>query len=101
MCVIKKPRKGRPKVHPGLQARMNETVNISRFFSEFFGFLLSISFHRAFPHSYIIWGLTIGPLEAAVQRQTHPIEINQVSEISSLHGGEYQVQNCLLGCTTV
>jgi hypothetical protein len=38
-----------------------------RIFSEFFGFALSVSFHRGSPHSYIIWRWTVGPLVVAVQ----------------------------------
>jgi D-alanyl-lipoteichoic acid acyltransferase DltB (MBOAT superfamily) len=39
-----------------------------RLFSDFFVFTLSISFHHGSPYLYIIWGLTIGLLVAAVQR---------------------------------
>jgi hypothetical protein len=38
------------------------------FFSEFFGFLLSVSFHRGSPYSYEGW--TIGQFMAAVQRHS-------------------------------
>jgi hypothetical protein len=39
------------------------------FSSEFCGFSLSVSFHRSSPRSYI-WGTTIGPIEAEVQRRS-------------------------------
>jgi hypothetical protein len=41
-----------------------------RVFSEFFGFLLSISFHCGSPNSYIIYGQTIDLLVAEVQRHS-------------------------------
>jgi hypothetical protein len=44
-----------------------------RFFSEFFSFPLSISFHRGSPYSYIIWGIKIGPLVATAQRNINLI----------------------------
>jgi len=34
----------------------------NRFFSEFFGFPLSVSFHRGCPYSYIIWGMNSRPV---------------------------------------
>jgi hypothetical protein len=41
------------------------------FISKFFGFPLSMPFHRRSPYSYIIWGgWTICPLVAAVQRRS-------------------------------
>jgi hypothetical protein len=40
------------------------------FFSEFFGFPLSVSFHRGSTYSYIIWGMKIVPLTAEVQRHS-------------------------------
>jgi hypothetical protein len=39
-----------------------------RFFSEFLGFILSVSFHHGSTYSYITWGIKIGPLVATVQR---------------------------------
>jgi hypothetical protein len=49
-----------------------------RVFSEFLGFPLSISFHRGSPYSYNLpsAGWTIGPLVAAVQRQSHAIDMS-------------------------
>jgi hypothetical protein len=31
--------------------------------------------------------------------QGFPLKLPKECEISSSHGGEYEVQNCLLGCT--
>jgi hypothetical protein len=39
--------------------------------------------------------------ECAVLAMRKKIEINSDGEISSSHGGEYDVQNCLLGHTAV
>jgi hypothetical protein len=48
-----------------------------RFFSEFFGFLVSISFHRESLYSYIVWEMNSRPLMATVQRHgLTPIGMN-------------------------
>jgi hypothetical protein len=47
-----------------------------RSLSEFFSFPLSISFLRASPLSFIIWGLIIGPLKAEVQRHSLALDMN-------------------------
>jgi hypothetical protein len=45
----------RARISPrGIYGRQSDTVT---FFYEFFGFFLSISFHRGPPYSYIIWGV--------------------------------------------
>jgi hypothetical protein len=41
-----------------------------RFYSEFVGFTLFTSFHRGSLYSYIIWGWTVGPLEAQLHTDT-------------------------------
>jgi hypothetical protein len=44
-----------------------------RFFSELFGFHLTVSIHCDSP---LMSRLSIGPVEAAVRRQSHPIDMN-------------------------
>jgi hypothetical protein len=46
------------------------------FSSEFFDFILSISFHRGYTYSYITWGMNKGLLAAAIERISHPIDTN-------------------------
>jgi hypothetical protein len=43
-----------------------DKVALDRFFSEIFGFPLSVPLHHDSPLSYIIWGPSIGPLEATI-----------------------------------
>jgi hypothetical protein len=50
-----------------------------RFFPEFFGFPLSVSFHCGSHCHTSSGGWTIGPVEAAVQRQSHPNDMNNIS----------------------
>jgi hypothetical protein len=51
-----------------------------RFFSEFFGFPMSVSFHCGSMLTHIIWGgrggQTVGPMMAAIQRPSHRINMN-------------------------
>jgi hypothetical protein len=48
-----------------------------RFFSEFFGFPLSISFHRRSPYSYIIWGMnSMSVSGSSSETYSHPIKIS-------------------------
>jgi hypothetical protein len=51
-----------------------------RFFSEFFGFPLSISFHRGSPYSCIIWGMNKRPVD------------DRSSDTVSPHGHENKTQ---------
>jgi hypothetical protein len=55
---------------PTAETRVRSWASPDRFFSKFFGFPLSVSFHRGSPYSSIAWGCTIGPVVAAVQRQS-------------------------------
>jgi hypothetical protein len=51
----------------------------NRFFSDFFGFPLSVSFHRGSPHSYITWETNnrlVGGRSS--ETQSHPIDMNNV-----------------------
>jgi hypothetical protein len=48
----------------------------NRFFSEFFAFPLSISFHHSSPFSYMIWGMNNRPVGRSSERQSHPINMN-------------------------
>jgi hypothetical protein len=48
-----------------------------RFFSEFFGFPLSVSFHHGSPFSYINWGMNNMPVRGrSSETQAHPIATN-------------------------
>jgi hypothetical protein len=48
-----------------------------RFFSEFFGFPLSISFHHHSPYSYIIWGMNNMSISgSSSETSSHPIKNN-------------------------
>jgi hypothetical protein len=38
---------------------------------------------------------------SAIEEEQTTFELISRCEISSSHGGEYKVQNCLLGCTAV
>jgi hypothetical protein len=52
-------------------------VDWDRFFSEYFGFTLSISFHRGSPYLYIIWEMNnrpVGGLSSEIQY--HPIDMS-------------------------
>jgi hypothetical protein len=39
-----------------------DKVALGQFFSEFFGFPLSVSFHRGLSYSYIIWRMNNRPI---------------------------------------
>jgi hypothetical protein len=56
------------------------TWHLDSFLSEFFGFSLSITFHRGSPYSSIIWRMNNRPLVVAVQRQSHLIDMNNNSK---------------------
>jgi hypothetical protein len=49
-----------------------------RFFSEFFGFALSVSFCRGSARSCIVWGMNNRPIrDRSSEIYSHPIKINQ------------------------
>jgi hypothetical protein len=52
-------------------------VTLGQVFSKFFGFTLSVSFHRRFPYPYIIWGMNNRPVSGrSSETQSHPIDLN-------------------------
>jgi hypothetical protein len=58
------------------------------------GFVIVLGFRRIAVSS---WELCLCILNTDI----NIANINWICEISSSHGGEYDVQNCLLGCTAV
>jgi hypothetical protein len=75
-----------------------------KFFPEVFGFPLSISFHRGCPYIHIIWGWTISSLQAAVQTQSHPINMNnryyrtfKPTKVGTQHSSESLCRTLLSG----
>jgi hypothetical protein len=44
---------------------------------------------------------SVYPFSVANRKWSRKIDLNRACEISSSHGGEYDVQSCLLGCTAV
>jgi general stress protein CsbA len=60
----------RPGFAPGLVHVVLVVVKVTlgQIFSGFFGFSLSVSFHRSSLYSYVVWVLAICPLVASVQR---------------------------------
>jgi hypothetical protein len=56
-----------------------------RFFSEFFGFLMSISFHRVSTILYITWGMKSRPTDDRCSETVSPIDKNNKSQTKILH----------------
>jgi hypothetical protein len=62
-------------VHVGF---MVEKVILGQIFSEFFGFPLSVSFHRDSPYSNIIWRINIRTIGGrSSETSSLPIDINK------------------------
>jgi hypothetical protein len=68
-------------VHVGFSV---DKVVLGRFYSDFFGFLLSASFHHGSPYSCIIWGMSNRPVSG------------RSSDITSPHQHEHEQQHAFL-----
>jgi hypothetical protein len=60
-----------------------EKVALGQGFSEFFGFTLSLSFHRCSPCSCITCGMNSKPVIGRISK-THPIDVNNMNTGSKL-----------------
>jgi hypothetical protein len=54
-----------------------DKATLGQGFSEFFGFPLSISFHRGSPYSYVIWEMNTRPVgNRSSETFSHPVDMN-------------------------
>jgi hypothetical protein len=79
---------------------MTNNVHLSRIFVENTDKIKGLTAKRAIVNNTLCFTLTI-VFKAEVFNLSFSLMITIVCEISSSHGGEYEVQNCLLGCTAV
>jgi hypothetical protein len=71
-----------------------------RLFSEFFGFPLSMSFHRGSSYSYIIWGMNNMPVGGrSSETSSHPIDMNKNNKRTRISASSQLSYRAVGSCT--